>query len=188
MAATKETPTASTTNYVNADAQDSKEPPKGTKRQRNHAESSRDTTGIATPESLPSKRRRKEPASAAEDAAVKEVESHKEKAKEARKAHDEAEKALKEEEKTAKQKEKEAKQMRVAEARERKAKERAAIKAVKKAEKQWEDYCSAHAYDGAPLAEEPEESITQTDAREYYTLKPNELCLAHHPRVNNLCK
>ncbi|KAL5418998.1 hypothetical protein PMIN06_008970 [Paraphaeosphaeria minitans] len=215
MAAEQDTPPASVGDVI-TNAQDHEEPLKGTKRQRTSTEASKNATGIATPRSTPlEKRRRKELVSAAEDAAVKEAESHKQKVQEAEKVRDAAEKKRKEEEIVAKQKEKEAKKARKVANKKRQAKEKAAMKATKDREreekkkkadaektkkqeekerkahrkKQWEDYCTTHNFTGATLAEEPGKPITQSDAGQYYTLKPNELaCLPHHPRKNTLCK
>ncbi|KAK7179302.1 hypothetical protein DPSP01_005722 [Paraphaeosphaeria sporulosa] len=211
MAAEQDTPAGD----VVADAQDHEEAPERTKRQRTHADASKHATSISTPESPPNKRRRREPISAADDATVKEAESYKEKARKAEQVRDATKKKRKEEEKIAKQKAKEVKKAREAADKKRQAEDKAVIKAVKDKEcedkkkktiaektkkqeekeqkehrkKQWEDYCTTHNFTGATLAEEPGESITQSDAGQYYTLKPNELaCLPHHPRKNPLYK
>ncbi|KAF2438798.1 hypothetical protein P171DRAFT_156680 [Karstenula rhodostoma CBS 690.94] len=199
---------------VIADVQHFEEPPKGTKRQRpgqgvgEPSDASENATGVATPESSHNKRRRKDSASAA-DAAVEKADRVDEKEK--KKSEDEAKKLREQEEKAAvkaaKEKEKEEKKARDAAEKERKAavkaakdkerhqKKRAQDETKKKAQEekaqkkrwaqQWKDYCTTHNVNGAILGETPLESITQTDACQLYSLKPNEMaCLPHHPRIN----
>ncbi|KAF1964862.1 hypothetical protein BU23DRAFT_575358 [Bimuria novae-zelandiae CBS 107.79] len=55
----------------------------------------------------------------------------------------------------------------------------------KRWKREWDDYVKENDVHGATLDEEPVPKITQTDAGQLYTLKPNELaCLPHFPKPN----